>query len=353
MDSTKHLEMLPTEGTIPSSMTLQTFTYTTPLPDVPLFVDVIASKSVLAGASESSKSRTKVILNLHGGGMVIGGRSVTSPICPKVDTSFHLGRHTVVDSSANQWLLAYTHLHNAILLSADYRLLPESSGLDLVADGQSIYNWTLNTLPTLFPSVDLDLSNIVVTGGSAGGYMATQIGIAHPETTIIAGYPMFDLEEPHYTVQATAGYWGQPPVPREGIDKFLEGLEPGKVATERVGADAMAFAAGMMQQGRLGKYLGNDERVYPRRLLDKIIASEGQRTHQKWFVFHGEDDTVVPTRESEKLVDRLGKVGAQIRYVTKPGEHGFDNALDQAAALRGDWGDSGWLKEGLDWAFGF
>ncbi|KAJ3144586.1 hypothetical protein HDU89_008147 [Geranomyces variabilis] len=325
------------DAPLPDSLSVNTYTYSTPVPEAPLLVDVIASKALLAQTSSTTNAKTRVVLNIHGGCLVIGGRSITSPIAPR-------------------WLLAYMHLHDYVLLTADYRLLPESSGLDAVSDAEAAYQWTRNVLPTLLPNVDLDLDRVVVTGGSAGGYFATQLGIAHPEVTVIAGYPMFDLEDSHYTVQATTGYWGQPPVPREVIDKIIGSFVPGKIATERVKSpDVLAFGAGMMQQARLGEFLGDDDRVYPRRLLDAILASDAspKRAHQKWFVFHGEHDTVVPVRESKKLVERLERWGAQVRYVTKPGDHGFDSALDgedQAAVHKGHWGGHEWLKEGLDWA---
>ena len=71
-----------------------------------------------------------------------------------------------------RWLIDYTILHEAIIVSGDYRLLPESNGKDIVEDVNDLWNWLRNDLQAYLdkvkPGIEVDLSNVITHGGSAG-----------------------------------------------------------------------------------------------------------------------------------------------------------------------------------------
>ncbi|KAJ3022306.1 hypothetical protein HKX48_006493 [Thoreauomyces humboldtii] len=330
------MEPAPPSLSLPENLLSQTHRYGTVNGDVPLLVDLVLLRD-LAIPNAFAPPLTKIICNFHGGALITSGRSFLSPACPR-------------------WLVPYTALARTVTLSFDYRLLPESRGADVLADVSTGWDWVQSTLPKLFPHLRLDLNNVVVTGASAGGFLAAHLGIAHPLTSVVAGYPMIDIESPHYTVpKTTVGYFGMPPAPRGPVDAHLAAMKPGHVVTEREGMEALELAVGMLQQGRLRRYLGRPEEFSPLRLIDQCAATGHAKAHagQKWFVFAGKDDTVVPVQDSHRLVRRLDKLGAKVRYVEKSGEHFFDNDLqdeDRAALANGQWGEFEWLKEGLDWA---
>ena len=71
-----------------------------------------------------------------------------------------------------QWLLDLATLKSSIIVSANYRFLPESSGLDIFEDLDDLWTWLhsglQNTLATTSPGVTADLSRMITEGDSAG-----------------------------------------------------------------------------------------------------------------------------------------------------------------------------------------
>lgn len=61
---------------------------------------------------------------------------------------------------------------SAIIVSPDYRLLPESKGVDILEDLDDFWNWVQTDLPGVIAArstgLEVDLERIVVTGDSAG-----------------------------------------------------------------------------------------------------------------------------------------------------------------------------------------
>lgn len=79
-------------------------------------------------------------------------------------------------------------------VSADYRVLPESFGLDVIQDLCSAYAWIADELKVKFPDL-ADTSRIVVAGSSGGGYCATLGGaqFQNPKPKVVlAIYSMSD-----------------------------------------------------------------------------------------------------------------------------------------------------------------
>ncbi len=71
------------------------------------------------------------------------------------------------------WIMDYAIAHEAIVVSPNYRLLPESTGLEIMDDLSDFWKWTKGGLQPLVSSntegqVEVDLSKILVQGESAG-----------------------------------------------------------------------------------------------------------------------------------------------------------------------------------------
>ena len=99
-------------------------------------------------------------------------------------------------------LIELALLEQAIIVTPDYRLLPESSGLDILSDLSSFWSWMTenleSTIAGFYPDLKLrpDFDRLLVTGGSGGGYLAAQSMLLHPEMNIkavVMPYPMVDL----------------------------------------------------------------------------------------------------------------------------------------------------------------
>jgi acetyl esterase/lipase len=60
------------------------------------------------------------------------------------------------------------------MVDADYRLLPEANGRDILADIADLLRWLPEHLPALAAQEGLrvDLAHTLFTGGSAGGWLA-------------------------------------------------------------------------------------------------------------------------------------------------------------------------------------
>jgi hypothetical protein len=73
------------------------------------------------------------------------------------------------------WILDLATEHNGIVISPNYRFLPESTGLDIMSDIESAWEWIQapTGLATLLqtsasPDLEADLERILTTGDSAG-----------------------------------------------------------------------------------------------------------------------------------------------------------------------------------------
>lgn len=71
-----------------------------------------------------------------------------------------------------QRLVHFAESKGAIIVSPNYRLLPEATGKDIVEDLSNFYGWMKTSLPKevskMSSGVEANLSNILVAGESAG-----------------------------------------------------------------------------------------------------------------------------------------------------------------------------------------
>lgn len=96
------------------------------------------------------------------------------------------------------------------------------------------------------------------------------------------------------------------------------------------------------QQGLFVKFLGDDIRLYPMRMLEEGIKKPADLP--KIFIYHGKQDSAVPYKGTEKFEETLQglEVGKEKIYISiQEGEHGFDSSDELTL-------DTPWLKEGLE-----
>lgn len=78
----------------------------------------------------------------------------------------------------SQWLFDLALQESAIMVSGDYRLIPEANGLDILEDIDDLYEWAIKELPAIVSDKTnkqstADLNRILITGGSAGESLAS------------------------------------------------------------------------------------------------------------------------------------------------------------------------------------
>ncbi|MGD0519377.1 MAG: alpha/beta hydrolase [Thermoguttaceae bacterium] len=100
-------------------------------------------------------NKRPVVVFFHGGGFIFGNREIG------------------LQSALRDRLLK----DKCIIVSADYRLAPETKIEQIFKDAEDVYNWTIKEGPQLF---NADADKIIAMGTSAGGQLALHLGLKSP-----------------------------------------------------------------------------------------------------------------------------------------------------------------------------
>ncbi|OJJ99463.1 hypothetical protein ASPACDRAFT_1889025 [Aspergillus aculeatus ATCC 16872] len=126
-----------------------------------------------------------LIVYFHGGGLICG-------------SSLHLDWFPT-------YLLELAQTTPAVLITPNYRLLPEATIHEVFSDVLDFWHWVHSPAPVAallaaVPSpqnasgpVTIDLARVLVAGGSAGGYLGLCLALRFPEQIggVVVGYPAF------------------------------------------------------------------------------------------------------------------------------------------------------------------
>ncbi|KAK9427919.1 Alpha/Beta hydrolase protein [Lipomyces doorenjongii] len=283
--------------------------------DHEIAVDILIPKHLSSG-------NRPVIVRFHGGYLITGSR-------------------LFADWFAS-WVIEYALLHSAIIVTPDYRLLPESTGADINEDVSDIWTWVHRDLPAFLSScgsgINVDMEKLLVVGESAGGYLVIQSALSQPGiSAAIAAYPMIDLKSDFYTKAFEKPILGCPMLPSNIIDEHTTKFTRNQIiVTSAVPPDRSDLAFAIVQQGRLLDFFGNGPpTLFPMEQLEHVDSVP------PLFIFHGRDDSAVPFEESDSFVTKLRTKlpESKVHFAVEPGEHG----LDATATL-----ETPWLKQGLE-----
>ncbi|OAG07463.1 alpha/beta-hydrolase [Paraphaeosphaeria sporulosa] len=262
---------------------------------------------------------------------------------------FHGGGLVVGDALFPDWIAAFwvpfMHRNNAITILPNYRLVPESSGADILEDLADFWSWFNDKgvdkyLTSQNVNVDLDYKHLLVSGDSAGGYMALQSGLTRPEgeiNAILAQYPMTN----HTRRSPEDSMLGMQTPSREWMDEKLASLlTPGAITSSAhpYKTDRFGLSMALNAYGRYNEFFGEGERLWP------ITAVKSVKFVPPTTIFHALGDSAVKFQDSVDFVERTKSVvpGVEIRLAYgKEGDHGFDGALKED--------EEPWLKEELQW----
>src|SRR5690242_4322464 len=184
-------------------------------------VDILYSKDLDAMPNPTHQP---LIIRFHGGGLVSGSSLFPPFFAP--------------------WILELAERHSAIIVSPNYRLIPESRVRDTLEDIEDVWAWVHNSLPSILQketTLLIDFNRIITTGDSAGGYLSIQLGLSHPEQirAVTASYPVVDLEDPRFSEPLTTPVFGLPPFPKDTLAKHLSSLR----AAEMTGSGKVVVSA--------------------------------------------------------------------------------------------------------------
>jgi len=271
-----------------------------------------------------------------------------------VMVKFHGGGLVTGDCLYADWIGAFfiplIHRTSSIVVLPNYRLVPEHTGQDILSDLADFWSWFhagsvekfLNSQSDSAEGggVALDYNKVLVSGDSAGGYMALMSGLTQPKgkiKAILAQYPMtkYLRHEPGPT------FFGMPSPPESVLAEHLKTMAPGTVVSSAVPPARMELSYALATYGHYLTYFGKEEKMWP-------IGLVGEKT---WlpptWIIHGDADSAVDVEDSRAFVDKCKGLeeGVEVKFTVREGmEHGFDGAMKED--------EEPWLKEGLAWVEG-
>lgn len=274
--------------------------------------------------AERPEADCPVILRFHGGGFVTG------------DSLFPDWFPT--------WQVELALAHNAIVVTPNYRFLPESTGGDIMQDMDDFWTWFRNKfvgfVQSKFPNVKPNLGQLMTAGESAGGYLSVQVAMDHAKDikACIAEFPCLDLQSSTFTKQDA-----EPKFPRAIIEGHVASLKGGEVVSSDASISRFPLIMSMTENGVFPDYFGRDDRLLPFRRL------ENGATIPPVFIIHGDDDEIVPVEGSRDFVKLLQSVQPEslVKLSTAPGGHGLHEKwqMNHPALKDGlDFATSSWLK---------
>ncbi|GAA5900641.1 hypothetical protein JCM5296_006735 [Sporobolomyces johnsonii] len=255
----------------------------------------------------SKENPVGILVWWHGGGLLQGSRKGIPP-----------------------HLLAAPSEHNLCLVSPDYRLAPQTRLPSILSDIAALLSFIRSPAFVDHPDVEgkVDPARVVVSGSSAGGWLALlaglgvgfdAAGVERPERVqgVAALYPISNLEDPFWTTEqhrTRVTSFTEPDSRRNKFYDYMiqEALLP-SLLLEGTGVDAKEFS--IARAVREGKTIEPLPPVY---------------------LIHGDIDDKVPHRQSTDVVAALRARGAMHEFETKEGkDHLFDFEEDEGPGLEG------------------
>ncbi|KAF4629656.1 hypothetical protein G7Y89_g8490 [Cudoniella acicularis] len=240
---------------------------------IDLMATILTPEVILS--STKAPSPSPVLVHWHGGGFIAG----------------HLSQHRVIEFALS---------HKAVIISPDYRLLPEANGTDILADVQAFSQWVHDELSTILrhhhPDVTLNLDQVLAFGESAGGYLALQSAVLF--SNILDIKAVISVSGPldnrvNAIVPGPRVIMGmRPPSPRQAealIREYIRKNKPGTVRTEGDSTEMWPLLLSIHQQAWMPRLLGfkRDGRLS----LTDSIAAEPCRL-PPLLIIHPEHDSM-------------------------------------------------------------
>jgi len=257
-----------------------------------------------------------VVVWLHGGALVMGGRRSVP--------------RNITELCRNE---------GYALVSPDYRLAPEVKLPAIIEDVQDGFRWIREQGPKLF---NADTKRVVVTGGSAGGYLTMMTGIrVQPRPTALVAYWGYGEVDGDWYAKPSEHYHKVAALfTKEDADKA-------RSPVPLTGSEANNTA--LQARSTYYRYLRQNG-LWPKEVTGFDLATERDKftpfcpvrnltaSYPPILMVHGTEDTDVPYSKSADMARELARLKVPHELVTVPGaEHGLaggDRQLVAAAHQR-------------------
>lgn len=269
---------------------------------VPIEATILIKSSISASPRVQDKKHP-VMVRWHGGGFIVG--------------------HRMYEPWFAQWLLDLALDHEAIIITPDYRLLPESNGNDILSDITHFWRWIQKDLPQYMEQKSLprpDLGNILCCGESSGGFISVycalhldsmlqddRLGSSSGENlneearivAVISTSAPLDVAAIDYKVPRPRVFMGRrPPPPRQALAKiraYIKGIPQGSIRTGcEPTSDMWELLLCIAQQAWLPRLFGmgvREEKLTLESIMETLDRSD-RKMVPVWIV-HGTNDTMV------------------------------------------------------------
>ncbi|KAI5460131.1 Alpha/Beta hydrolase protein [Mariannaea sp. PMI_226] len=269
--------------------------------------DILATVLTPNTLEDQNPSLYPLLVYWHGGGFIVGHR-MYGPWWPT-------------------WSLELALSQGAIIISPDYRLLPEANGTDILADVETFASWMQHELPLIADQESWhalpDLSRVVLMGQSSGGWLAMQMALLFSSNIAIRAVvcvssPLAASSNPAYTIPRPRSVMGAQPLPprqsEELIRQYIRNIKPGAVRSE-----------------------GDPIEMW--QLLTSIFPPP-------MWIIHSKQDSVVPVDCSTEFAKAVEKrhLETPVLVTLRSGDHDF-NSLTRM--------NEPWVQEGCRFICGF
>jgi acetyl esterase/lipase len=240
------------------------------------------------------------VIWLHGGALIVGSRTAVP-----------------------QQLLDLCRREGFALVSLDYRLAPEVKLPAIVEDVEDAFGWLREQGPK---ALRIDPTRMVVTGGSAGGYLTLTVGfrVKPRPAALVAHWGYGDVDGDWYTKPSTHYRKQMPLVSKEEAYRGVSG----QVRTGTEGDEQKArgrFYLYLRQNGLWTKEVTGMDPAKDRRKLDGYCPVRNvSRDYPPTLLIHGTLDTDVPYEQSAAMAKELARHEVPHELITVKGAgHGL------------------------------
>ncbi len=212
------------------------------------------------------------------------------------------------------------------VISIDYRLAPESKLPEIIADVEDAFCWIHTNGKE---KLHADTSQLIVTGGSAGGYLTLTSGfrIKPKPAVLIPLWGYGDLVGPWMSEASQHARHQSTDLPTEKF-KILKNGSPVAFSTR----DTQALRGGFYHQTRRTatwpqEVSGFDPKSHPEKFYPYMAVKNVSKDYPPTLMIHGTIDTDVPFEQSEMMAAEFKKHGVPYQLISvQNGEHGLQGA---------------------------
>ncbi|MGB3366564.1 MAG: alpha/beta hydrolase [Acidaminobacteraceae bacterium] len=248
--------------------------------------------------------RSKIIVYIHGGGLILGSRKDVST--DKISLYNDAG---------------YT------FVSIDYRLAPLTKLRDIIYDAYDAITWVQNNL---FKYCSVDVDNIAVIGSSAGGYLALMSGLIEKKPKVIVSFYGYGDIIADWAIKASSFYLKDILITKEQAESFISNEVVSNSSDER-----FLYYLYCRQSGNWISEISGYNTLMQKARLKKLSPFYNlDENFPKTLLIHGDKDNDVPFEESLKMAIRLNESGVFNELIRLNGEgHEFDKDMNKSSVI--------------------